>query len=167
MPTIIVDDNAAESLDISLEKLGFIILKARAFDVQVPAVDPDDGSNAVDDDSLSVIESEPGDPTGEELAGAIMALSEEEQRALVALTWIGRGDFEPSEWKAAMGQAYERRDMPTWRYLMGIPLLGDYLEEGAAAMGVNLTEYESTRDDQLAGQEGDEPAGDRIGDQGR
>lgn len=145
MPTVTIDDEGAETLDISLDKLGFIIMKARAYDVQVPAVDPDDGSNPSDDDQISVIESEPGDPTAEELAGAILSLTEEEQRALVALTWIGRGDFDASEWKAAKGQAWERRETSTARYLLGIPLLGDYLEEGAAAMGVNLTEYESTR----------------------
>ena len=39
--------------------------------------------------------------------------------------------------------ARQRHNGPTARYLMGMPQLGDYLEEGAAALGGNLAEDES------------------------
>ncbi|NWH07446.1 MAG: DUF3775 domain-containing protein [Alphaproteobacteria bacterium] len=132
----------AESLNISLETLAFIILKARAFDAQAGVTDPDEGSNASDDRAVSVLEGQRDDPTQQELRVAIASLTEEEQVALVALTWIGRGDFDAKEWEAAKSMARERHRGPTSRYLMGMPMLGDLLEEGASALGVNLTDIE-------------------------
>jgi hypothetical protein len=143
MRTVTPGPGSAETLDISLDTLAYLILKARAFDAQAGVSDPDEASNPSDDREVSVLEGQSDDPTAEELAAAIAALSDEEQTALVALVWIGRGDFEASEWEDAKALARERHKGPTARYLMGMPLLGDYLEEGAAALGVNLTEDES------------------------
>lgn len=132
-----------ETLDISQEMLAFIILKARAFDAQAGVSDPDEGSNPSDDGAVTVLEGQSDDPTAKELGGAIGALSEEEQTALVALAWIGRGDFDAAEWNEAKIMARERHSGPTARYLMGLPQLGDYLEEGAAALGVQLSDDET------------------------
>jgi hypothetical protein len=88
------------------------------------------------------LEGQIDDPTAEELHAAISGLSEDEETALVALAWIGRGDFGPEDWDQAAAHARESRSVPTARYLMGMPLLGDYLEEGAAALGLDLTESE-------------------------
>jgi hypothetical protein len=123
--------------------LAYLVLKARAFDAQAGVSDPDEGSNPSDDRAVSVLEGQSDNPTAEELAAAISALSQEEQIALVALAWIGRGDFEAGEWDEAKTLARQRRKGATARYLMGMPQLGDYLEEGAAALGVSLTEDES------------------------
>jgi hypothetical protein len=71
-------------------------------------------------------------------------LTPEEQASLVALTWIGRGDFGAGEWADALNQARERHTGSTSRYLMGIPQLGDFLEEGAATLGFNLSEIEGS-----------------------
>ena len=43
-------------LTISPEKVGFLIEKARQFDVKEAASDPDSGSNASDDDMIDVLE---------------------------------------------------------------------------------------------------------------
>lgn len=56
---------------------------------------------------------------------------------LVALAWLGRGDYEASEWSEAVTAAGERGGSAS-RYLMGLPLLGDYLEGGADMLGINL-----------------------------
>jgi hypothetical protein len=143
MRTVTPGPGPAETLDISLDTLAYLIVKARAFDAQAGVSDPDEASNPSDDREVSVLEGQSDDPTADELAAAITALSDEEQTALVALVWIGRGDFEASEWEEAKALARERHKGPTARYLMGMPLLGDYLEEGAATLGVNLTEDES------------------------
>ena len=132
-----------ETLDIPRDMLAYLIVEARALDAQVPMLDPGDPSNPSDDGEVGVLEARSDDPTAAELAGAIDGLSDEEQIALVALAWVGRGDFDASEWDEAKGMARERRTGPTRRYLLSIPLLGDYLEEGAAALGVNLTEDEA------------------------
>lgn len=132
-----------ETLDIPRDMLAYLIVEARALDAQVPMLDPGDPSNPSDDGEVGVLEARSDDPTAAELAGAIDGLSDEEQIALVALAWVGRGDFDASEWDEAKRMARERRTGPTRRYLLSIPLLGDYLEEGAAALGVNLTEDEA------------------------
>jgi hypothetical protein len=60
----------------------------------------------------------------------------------VALAWLGRGDYEAEDWAEALASARERAEGPTARYLMGIPLLGDYLEEGADKLGISLASEE-------------------------
>lgn len=135
-------NDVAETLDVSLQTLAYLIVKARAFDAQAGVSDPDEASNPSDDREVSALEGQSDDPTAEELGAAIAALTEEEQTAVVALAWIGRGDFEANEWEDAKRLALERHKGPTATYLMGMPLLGDYLEEGAAALGVNLSEEE-------------------------
>ncbi len=62
-----------------------------------------------------------------ELVEFIRDLDVDESAALVALAWIGRGDFEADDWKSAVAAANERREGPTWKYLLGMPLLPDYL----------------------------------------
>jgi hypothetical protein len=144
MRTVAPDPSPAETLEISLDKLAFLVLKARAFDAQAGVSDPIESSNPSDGREISVLEGQSDDPTERELSAAIWGLSEDEQIALVALAWIGRGDFEASEWEDAKTLARERRRGSTARYLMGMPQLGDYLEDGAAALGINLTDDESS-----------------------
>lgn len=132
-----------EGLGIPTDTLAFIILKARAFDAQAGVSDPDESSNSADDQFVSVLEGQSDDPTAEELHDLIDSLSDDERAALVALAWIGRGDFEAEDWPDVLAMARERRQGSTARYLMEMPLLGDYLEEGAAALGVNLSDEEA------------------------
>ncbi len=58
-------------LDIPTDKLGFIILKAREYDVKESDSDPDEGSNPTDDGNTDVLADKPDDPVREELLGAI------------------------------------------------------------------------------------------------
>lgn len=125
-------------IGIATNKLAFIVLKARAYDAQVPPVDPDDASNAADDRFVDALEGDRDNLVGRELRTAIADLDADAQAALVALAWIGREDFEPEEWDEAHAAARERRESHTWRYLMGLPMLGDLIEEGAAKLGVSL-----------------------------
>jgi hypothetical protein len=143
MTTIRDDVERPESLDLSSETLAYIVVKARTFDAQTPPADSNEASNAADDRGVAILESMRDDATAAELSAAIVRLSQEQQVSLVALVWIGRGDFEASEWEEARTLARQRHQTSTVRYLMGMPLLGDYIEEGAAALGLNLTDEES------------------------
>ena len=80
-----------------------------------------------------------------ELKDAIGSLNEDEQIDLVTLTWIGRGDFGGKEWQAAREAAISARSDHTAAYLLGIPLLGDYLEEGLSQLGFSCEEFEIGR----------------------
>jgi hypothetical protein len=79
-----------------------------------------------------------------ELGVAIQQLSEDAKVTLVALAWLGRGDYDASEWRKALAAARERGAASTARYLMGLPLLGDYLEDGADELGINLISEHAT-----------------------
>ena len=131
-------------LMISPEKVGFLIEKARQFDVKEAASDPDSGSNASDDEMIDVLADDGRDPVAREIAGFIGALSEDEQIDLVALMRLGRGDGTIEEWTDLRQQAAERRSDPTARYLLGEPMLGDLLAEGLDEFGLSWTEGRTT-----------------------
>jgi uncharacterized protein DUF3775 len=129
-------------LGINPDKVCHIIAKARAFDAKEDVSDPDSGSNAVDDGMADVLEDLPDsvDATRLELIEFIRALDEDEQFNLVALAWLGRGTYEISEWREALNVARNEHNKRTAEYLLHLPLLGDYLEEGLAAFGENCGE---------------------------
>ena len=78
----------------------------------------------------SILEDFANDPTRAELVAFINALNEDEQAHLVALAWIGRGTFGAEDLDEAVETARNERVNATSRYLLGMPLLADYLEEG-------------------------------------
>ncbi|PWJ80521.1 uncharacterized protein DUF3775 [Pseudaminobacter salicylatoxidans] len=80
-------------------------------------------------------EEEAEDFTEEELRELINDLNVDEAAELVALAWVGRGDYEASEWQDAVTEARRRSNGRTAKYLLGMPMLGDYLEEGLEAIG--------------------------------
>lgn len=130
------------SLSISPEKVCFLILKAREFDVKDVVTDPDSSSNAVDEGMLSVLEDHADDPTYRELVGFINSLNEDEQVDLVALTWLGRGDSTIEDWDDIRGEAARAHNRRTAQYLLGMPLLPDHLEEGLAAFECSCEDYQ-------------------------
>ena len=132
-------------LEISPEKVCFVIVKSREYDVKVEVDDPDSGSNPTDDDMVDVLEDMPEDSTEQELIEFIGALNETEQVNLVALTWLGRGDFTADDFTSALKEARYARTDHTASYLLGIPLLSDYLEEGLNQLGISCEDYEMGR----------------------
>jgi hypothetical protein len=81
--------------------------------------------------------------TEEMLTDFIDELNEEQQVALIALAWVGRGDYEPEEWAEALKIAAERNARgDASAYLTGIEGLGDLLSEGAGAFGISIEEVE-------------------------
>jgi len=123
--------------------LGYIVLKARAYDALVESDDPSDASDSVDDRFVDALEDEADNVVQRELRAAITSLNADAKATLVALTWLGRGDYDREEWSEALASARERANGATARYLMGMPLLGDLIEEGADKLGVNLFDEEA------------------------
>lgn len=106
-------------LPISPSKIAHVIIRARKFDADVP-----------------------GSGQGRELRAFIAALNEDEQAALTAVMWIGRETFDASEFEEAWETAKAEATAPTEDYLLGIPMLADYLEDGLNALGLSLEEAE-------------------------
>ncbi len=139
------EDGPSIDLTISPETVCFLIVKAREFDVKDAASEPDPGSNPADDMDAAVLEDHEDDPVAEELISAIHDLSEDEQVDLVAIAWLGRGDAPVADWNDLRTAAEEAHNKRTARYLIGMPQLGDYLEEGLALLGRSCQEYEIGR----------------------
>ncbi len=106
-------------LSIGLDKLGFIIAKAREFDAEVAPAGDDSGDATDDGDETDILEDTSDNPTRQELMGALCDLNEDERIDLLALTWIGRGDFTKAEWSAAHAQARNSHDKKEAEYLAG------------------------------------------------
>ena len=106
-------------LPISPAKVAHVIVRARKFDADLP-----------------------GSGQGRELRAFIAALNEEEQAALTAIMWIGRETFDASEFDEAFDTARAEATAPTEDYLMGVPMLADYLEDGLSALGIDPEDAE-------------------------
>jgi len=139
-------DGEEESvLTISPEKVCFVIIKAREFDAKDEVTEPDPGSNPADDKDAAVLEEHEDDPVVEEITSLINSLSEDEQIDLVALAWLGRDDYSASDWPAVREEATGAHNQRTAEYLLGMPLLGDFLEEGLSMLGYSCEEFEINR----------------------
>ncbi|PZW45009.1 uncharacterized protein DUF3775 [Humitalea rosea] len=121
-------------LRVSLETVAIVIDHAHAIqeedetDADEDADEPDGSDAELDEESLSAFISE---------------LNEEEQTALIALAWVGRGDYEAEEWEEALKVAAERgAGKDTATYLLTMDMLGDLLGEGLAAFGIAAEEIE-------------------------
>jgi len=89
----------------------------------------------IDDRDLDQLSEWTGDTAYIELRNMIDDLEPDQQATLVALMWLGRGDYEFDEWDAAIEYASEASGVATAEYLIATPLLADYLLEGLSMHG--------------------------------
>src|SRR5688572_30768504 len=118
-----LEERPMAALEISPIKIGYVIVKAREVAAKVAAWD--DGATS-DRDADSILESFSDDATRSELKSFIQDMNEDEQASLVALAWIGRS-FGPEELDEALETARSEHVNRTEEYLLGMPLLADYL----------------------------------------
>jgi Protein of unknown function (DUF3775). len=130
--------------DVTIEPdtVCYIIVKARGYDVKDVRTVSDPGSNATDDHMYSVLEDNTDDPVEQELRAVINELNVDERADLVAMVWLGRGDGGIEEWETLREEAARVRSKRTAGYLLGIPLLADYLEEAMASFGWSCSDIE-------------------------
>ena len=125
-------------LNIGLDKIQDIVLIARAFDQEDFPDEPDPGSPPDAEDNREQRLDDGDDPTESELRELIDDLNDDEIIDLIALVWIGRGDFGIEDLAEARQLARERHQGSSSTYLMGIPTLAEYLSEGLDAAGYDL-----------------------------
>jgi hypothetical protein len=130
------------SLSISPESVCYIVVKAREFDAKDEVTDADEGSNASDDRMIEVLENHADDPVAEELKSFIDSLDEDGQIDLVTLAWLGRGDGTLDDWSDLREEATRAHNKRTAEYLLGMPLLPDFLEEALAMFDLSCEEFE-------------------------
>ena len=56
---------------------------------------------------------------------------------MVAIAWVGRGTYSAEQFDEAVEMAKAERVNATEDYLLGTPLLADYLAEGLKKMGIS------------------------------
>lgn len=131
-------------LAIDPDTVRLFILKAKAISAAV-SHDYDAGSDhevEIDDQSRDghhhdgLAEEEEEDLTARELSALIDDLNVDEAAELIAMAWVGRGDFDIGEWHDAVAEARSRgRGKRASKYLLGLPMLGNWLEDGLEAIG--------------------------------
>ena len=128
------------NLSISPEKVFFIVAKARQTDSK--ATESDLASDLSDDDVVFGLEDHSKETDRSELATFIRGLNVDEQIDLVALTWLGRGDGDLDNWRELRGEAARAHNNRTASYLIGTPMLADYLEEALSQFGKSFEDFE-------------------------
>ena len=118
-------------LEVNPDTVRFIIDKMRQFQAKEGASIPDSS----DDWSRQILADNAEDSSVNQLRDAIDDLEPDQQVELVALAWLGRGDFGSDEWDGALEQARDAWNERTADYLIGTPLLADFLEEGLEQLG--------------------------------
>jgi hypothetical protein len=127
-------------LDLSPEIVCIIIARAREFHAKEQVVIPEEPANPSGDWARQVLADHADDLTMQEIHETINGLEPDQQMNLVALMWIGRGDFDAGEWDDALEQARQMWTPHTAEYLMTRPLVADYLEEGLISLGYSCEE---------------------------
>ena len=130
-------------LTIDPDKVCHIVVKARALDAGLEFAGDDPDSALAGEAIEERFDEETSDATGAELAAFIDGLNVDEQLDLMALTWLGRGEF--ASFAEARKEAQDMRDKHIPTYLKGTPKLGDFLEEGLAQLGISLEDFEKNR----------------------
>lgn len=136
-----MDENSL--LAINPQTIGYITNMAREFHAKEQVSIPEEPLSATSDWAMQVLADHQDDPTYVELKTTIEDLEPDQQVQLVALMWLGRGTFSTEEWENALQEAGDSWNENTANYLIGTPLLANYLEEGLAQLGYSSADYET------------------------
>ena len=133
------DDDDVD-LGVSLETVATVVDLARTVQVK----EETDADQATEDanSEAALLQETPDDMTEDSLRQFIDELNEDEQASLIALAWIGRGDYGPEDWEEARALAAERNESDAASYLMNMEMLGDLLAEGVASFGLSIEDVE-------------------------
>jgi hypothetical protein len=127
-------------LELNPETVCFLIDKAREFHAKEEVVIPEEPLSPSEDWARQVLANHADDLTYQEFKAAVDDLEPDQQAALVALMWIGRGDYGEDQWDAAYADAKTQWKTTTAEYLIARPLVADHLSEGLSLLGYNCEE---------------------------
>ncbi len=112
-----------------------IILKAREINIADDLKMPDSQNDLSDTEWRQAKAEYQEDESTLELKALITDLESDQQLQVIALMYVGRGDFKENEWNAALTQARTIPAQTRADYLLSKPMLADYLEEGLSLFG--------------------------------
>ncbi|MEM6902839.1 MAG: DUF3775 domain-containing protein [Pseudomonadota bacterium] len=132
--------------DLKPETAGYIIVRMRSFGNEEEAHETSHDGFMPRDEDVSLLIDRPLTPfPDDDVSDAIGGMSVDEQCELIALAWVGRGDYGPAEWRHALRDAKQRWNRRTPAYLIGMTMLADYLEEGLSVLDYDLEAAEFGR----------------------
>ena len=121
-------------LNVSTDTVEELINLAREFHAQEQVSFPEDASNPSGDWAVQMLADHAGDATADAFVTSVNDLDEDQQQELVALLWLGRGDYTEAEWETALAEAREQWTPHTGQYLLAHPLLPVHFEDGLEAL---------------------------------
>ena len=127
-------------IDVNTETVRRLIALARTVHAQEAVVIPEDSSNPSGDWGAQVLASHADDLSRDEFLSIVADLEPDQQQQLVAMMWLGRGDFAAEEWDAAVEQAVDLWRDGTGAYLLSHPMLSDELEAALEALDLGTEE---------------------------
>ena len=127
-------------LNVNPDTVCRLIELAQAYHVREPAAFPDEGGNPVDDWSQEMLSDHDDNTSDDEFETTLADLDPAQQQEVVALLWLGRGDYALEEWDDIVQQAKEQWSPETAQYLLSHPLLADQLREGLELHGYGCEE---------------------------
>lgn len=127
-------------LAVNPETVCFLIDKAHQFHAKEEVVIPEEPLSPTSDWAMQILADHADDPTLDEVRSTVADLEPDQQVEVVALMWLGRGDFEVEEWDDAVEQAKDVWNENTAEYLFAHPMLADHLLEGLDLLGYSCQE---------------------------
>jgi hypothetical protein len=127
-------------LHIRLETLCSLIALAREFQAKEDVVIPEAPDSPTEDWAMQVLADHIDDYSLAEFRGIVGDMSERQRAELVALMWLGRGDYSIDEWEQAVDDALGDFSIRAGEYVIAHPMISDYFEEGLIAHGLSCEE---------------------------
>ena len=134
----LTDDPAVDGPELAVPLNTVCYLIARLHDLQGKSASTLNRGDTDDDPQLDILEDRGTDPVEDEIRTVIHDLDEEAQVDLVALLWLGRDD---GDWTELRDIAVQERNDATADYIIGTPLVADYLASGLEALGLDCVEW--------------------------
>ncbi|TVP83820.1 MAG: DUF3775 domain-containing protein [Thioalkalivibrio sp.] len=128
-------------LKINLDTVLWVVHLTREFHAKEEVVFPDYSMDGNDDDwAMQMLADHGNDLTLQELRSGVQGLDRELQVELLALKWLGRGDYEADEWEDALQEAVDNWSPEMMDRLIATPLISEYLLEALNALGIEHEE---------------------------
>ena len=127
-------------LNVNPDTVCFLLSRARVFHSREDVVLPDEPDSSADNWALQMLADHAGDFTLDEFKATMKDLEPDQQQEVIALMWLGRGEFTSEEWNAAVQEARENWTENTAEYLIAHPMVADHLLEGLNMLGYSCEE---------------------------
>jgi hypothetical protein len=122
-------------IDVNTETVRRLVALAREIQGQDAIARPDETATMGVEWDGERVDSQEQDLSSAEFRCIVEDLEPDQQQQVVALMWLGRGDYLPEEWEDAVALAEEQWTEETASYLLAHPMLADELSAALVALG--------------------------------